>query len=214
MRTVSGPRNRIALLLGGLLMMLAAAWIASASTPLLERWPAGDPVLPHGDSLPADIATHHAAWLLPTALALSVVAAILGIALLLAQIPTGPTRATLRITDAEDHLLGSLDPGVLERALREDLEGGAGVDDAAVHLGGSTASPWVQVAVTLSEHASPEQVAEQVRRHVRENVETVLGASPAHLDLLVRVRSREGARRSSPSSAEAVVTAPQGVTAR
>ncbi|WP_114853957.1 hypothetical protein [Brachybacterium sp. YJGR34] len=194
MRTVSGRRNRTVLVLSGLLMMLAAAWVASAATPVLDLWPAGDPVLPHGDSRPADIAAAHSSWLLPTAVAASLLVTVGGILLLIAQIPTAPPRESVRVTDRDDHLLGSIAPGVLERALSDALGAIPGVTDASLRLGGGAAEPWIQSTVSVSEESETGWVAETVRRRLIDDVTTVLGTAPVRVDLLVRLSSARAPR--------------------
>lgn len=201
MRTISGRRNRAALLVGGTLMLLAAAWVGSASTPLRERWLGAEPYLPQGASTVADIATAHSTWLLPTALAVSVVVAALGLLLLAAQIPTRPPRGDLRITDQDDQLLGSLAPGVLERAMSEAVEGISGVSGAEVLLGGSTARPWAHVTLSLAEDAEVAALAAIVRRRVADDVTTVLAAPPSRVDLRVTLHSARTPRLSRPASA-------------
>lgn len=194
MRTISGRRNRTALLGGGLLMMLAAAWVASASTPLLELWPGGDPVLPHADSVLADITSAHSAWLLPAALVASVLAVVVGVLLLIAQVPAAPTRSTLRVTDEHDQLLGSVAPMVLERALHETLEGISGVGDASVQVTGSADAPRVRATVSVADDAEIAWVAAHVRGRLIEDLTTVLGVAPLQVDLLIRLRSAPAGR--------------------
>lgn len=202
MRSVSGARNRTVLVLLGLLLILAAAWIVSAATPLVQALPEADPVLPRGDSLIGDIAAAHQAWLLPVGLVLAVVAVLLGLALLLAQVPSPAPQSTLRITDDEDRVLGSVEPAVLERALVETLEETAGVLDASVRIGGSAGAPWVQSTVTVAAHAETGWVAETVRRRLVEDLGSVLGVAPVRTDLVVRLRSGATSRSARIEAAE------------
>lgn len=211
MRTISGRRNRAVLILGGMLLLLAAAWVGSASTPLREHWPGAEPFLPEGESAAADMAAEHSTWLLPTALAVSIVLAALGLLLLAAQVPTRPDRGDLRIMGGDDQLLGSLAPGVLERAMSETVEGLGGVSAADVLLGGCSARPWVHVTVTLAEDAEVAAITAIVRRRVLEDVATVLAAPPTRVDLLVKLHSARAPRLSrSPSAALEVAGAESG----
>ncbi|WP_017615121.1 hypothetical protein [Nocardiopsis salina] len=189
MRTISGRRNRAALLLGGGLMTIAALWVASASTPLLDMWPEGAPFLPHGDSVLGETVAANGGLLLPAASAVSVTVAVAGILLLVAQFPTAPKRSALRITDGDDRLLGSVDPGVLERALTDAMKDVSGVTDASVRLGGGAGAPWLRATVTVAQDAEAGWVGELVRRRLTDDVSTVLGTAPVRVDLLIRLRS-------------------------
>lgn len=203
MRTISGTRNRTVLVIGGLLMILAALWVAaaSASPALREAWPPAGQLLPPGDTTPAEIASAHQGWLLPTALAVCVLLALAGIVLLIQQVPSSPPRNTLRITDQDDRLLGSLAPEVLERALVEAVEDLPGVVNGTARLGGSAGAPWIQATVTVAEHSETGWVAGLVRRSLTENVSTALGTPPTHVDLLVRLRSGKAPQTAQVSAA-------------
>lgn len=189
MRTISGPRNRVVLVLLGLLLLLGAAWLISASTPLAEQWPWAEDVLPHATSTVGHLATVHQAWLLPVGAVVAVLAALLGIALLISQVPSSPSTGALRVTDEQDHLLGTVQPEVIERALVDVAEQTAGVQSATVRVGGAASAPWVQAEVAVSEEAEAGWAAEAVRRRLAEDLATVLGTSPQRVDLLVRLRS-------------------------
>jgi hypothetical protein len=201
MRTVSGAGNRAALVIGGLLMILAALWVASASSAVQGAWPPVSQWSAPADATAAEFTSPHQGWLLPAVLALSVLVALVGIILLVRQIPSSPTRSTLRITDQEDRLLGSLAPDVLERALVESMEDLPGVVQGSARLGGSAGAPWIQATVTVAEDSETGWVAGQVRRSLAENVSTVLGVPPTRVDLLVRLRSGK-------ASQTAQITAP------
>ncbi|MGP9536632.1 hypothetical protein ACT3SP_01380 [Brachybacterium sp. AOP43-C2-M15] len=189
MRTVSGPRNRLILVLASLLALLAAAWSASASLGLADRWPAAEAVLPHGDSTPATLAAAHQQWLLPLAVVATVLAVLIGLWLVLLQIPSRPVTAPLRFSDDDAVLLGTLEPAVLERALSEHVEEVSGVLDASVQVSCSTRAPWVQASVTIAEDAETGWAAQSVRERLAEDVRTVLGVEAQQVDLLLHLRS-------------------------
>ncbi|HEX7349846.1 hypothetical protein [Brachybacterium sp.] len=190
MRTVSGSRNRLILVLSALVALAAAFWLAAAPFGLADRWPGAEAVLPHGDSTPATLLTAHGSWVLPVAVVLTVLAVVAGLWLLLAQIPSRPATAPLRFSDEESRAaLGTLEPAVLQRALSEHVEEISGVLDASVQLSGSTTSPWVQASVTIAEDAETGWAAQSVRELLAEDVRTVLGTPARQVDLLIRLRS-------------------------
>lgn len=197
MRTVSGGRNRTVLVLAGLLMVLAGAWIGSASIGLADRWPEGDSLLPRGDSLAGDIAAQHQAWLLPAGLAACVVAALVGLALALMQVPSHVPQSTLRITGEDDQLLGSVEPAVLERALSASIEDITGVLDASVHVSGTTRDPYLQASVAIAADAEMAWVSQLVREDLAGNIATVLGIHPPRVDLLLRPRTGKASHQSA-----------------
>jgi hypothetical protein len=214
MRTVSGTRNRLILVPAALVALVAAAWLAAASFGAADRWPAADAVLPHGDSTPAALIAAHDPWVLPVAIALTVLALAVGIWLLALQIPSRPATAPLRFSDAGTADLGALEPAVLERALCEHVEGIAGVLEASVQVSGSTTSSWVQASVTISEDAETGWAARSVRELLAEDVRTVLGAPARQIDLLVRLRSSAAPSRALLGARERGAAVGKGAGAR
>ena len=90
MRSLSGPRNRVALTVAALLMLAAAVWLIAASFGLAS---AGSPLaglMPPADSTVSTLVQDHRGWLLPVATAASILAILAGLGLLAAQIPTAP----------------------------------------------------------------------------------------------------------------------------
>lgn len=164
MRSVSGPRNRLILVLASVLALLAGAWLAAVALGLDSRWPGAAAVLPPGDSTPASLVAPHEQWLVPVAVVVSVLAVVIGIWLLVLQVPSRPSAAPLRFSEADgEAALGSLDPAVLERALSEHAEGISGVLDASVQVTGSTSALWVQASATIAEDAETGWAAQSVR---------------------------------------------------
>lgn len=208
MRTVSGSRNRLVLVLAALVALVVALWIISASFGLADRWPGAEAVLPRADSTPASLIAAHGSWVLPVAVVLTVLAVVVGIWLLIAQIPSRPATASLRFSDEDSVALGTLEPAVLQRALSEHVEGLSGVLDASVQVSGSTTALWVQASVTISEDAETGWAAQSVRELLAEDVRTVLGVKARQVDLLIRLRS-------SAAPSKAVVSArDRGASAR
>jgi hypothetical protein len=206
MRSVSGSRNRLVLALAAVLALLAGSWTASAALGLADRWPQAEAVLPHGDSTPATLAAAHQQWLLPVAAVLSVLAVLLGLWLLLAQIPSRTSTPPLRLRDEDEELLGTLDPAVLERALTEHVEHLAGVVDASVQVSGAASAPWVQASVTIAEDAETAWAVESVRERLADDVRTVLGVEARAVDLLVHLRSAAAPAKAVIGPASAAVS--------
>jgi hypothetical protein len=204
MRSVSGSRNRVVLVVASLLTLAAAAWLASAPLGLADRWPQADALLPHADATPAQLASLHQNWLLPAAVAVTLGALLAGVCLLIAQVPARPTTAPLRVTGESAAPLGSLDPAVLDRALAEHVENINGVLDASVQMTGTAGSPWVQASVTIAEDAETAWVADTTRKLLADDLTTVFGTPPRQVDLLLRLRPA-----SAPSHAVAEVSGPR-----
>lgn len=201
MRTVSGPRNRLILVAASVIALLAAAWLASAALGLADRWPDAEAILPHGDSTPASLAATHEQWLPPVAVAVAVLAVLVGIWLLVLQIPSRPTTSPLRFSDDSSALLGTLEPAVLERALSEHVEGLAGVLDASVQVSGSSRALWVQASAVIAEDAEAGWVASSVRERLAEDIRTVLGVEARQVDLLLQLRTSAAPSRAGSGAA-------------
>lgn len=189
MRSVSGARNRLVLVIAGIIALVAAAWLGAAALQVADRFPQLAPALPAPDATPAGAVTAAQSWALPVAIAVTVVVLVIGTWLLLAQIPTRAATAPLQFSDEDAATLGTLTPAVLERALAERVEGVSGVLDASVQVTGSTTSPWVQATVTIAEDAETGWAAESARTLLAEDVATVLGIPARQVDLLIHLKS-------------------------
>ena len=191
MRSQSGPRNRIVLLVLGALALTAAAWLAAAAFDLAPTGGVVDTVVPVGSSTPASL-LGDADWALPVGIAVSVIAVLGGLALLVSQVPTAPARAVLRLHDADGAVLATLEPQVLERALVERIEDVQGVDSASVRVTGSATSIAV-VAVAAS--AQIAWTIEQVRHRLFEDLQLSLGSEPRAVDVLVSLSTGRSTAR-------------------
>ncbi|MGW8592590.1 hypothetical protein ACWGLC_12890 [Dietzia sp. NPDC055877] len=194
MRSQSGPRNRVVLLVLGVLALVAAAWLAAAAFDLVPAGGTLDPLVPDGASTPASL-LEDAGWALPVGIAVSVVAVLAGLALLITQIPTAPARAVLRLHDPEGAVLATLEPQVLERALVERVEDVQGVDSASVRATGSATRAGVVAEVTVAESAEIAWTLEQVRRRLFEDLRLSLGVEPRSVDVLVSLRAAKNSAR-------------------
>lgn len=194
MRSLPGTRNRIVLVLAGVLTLAAAAWLLAVAFGPVPAGQALDGVLAPGETTVAELAQQDRGWLLPTASVAAVLAVLVGLALLLAQVPTAPPHTPLRLHDG-DTLLATLEPQVLERALAERAEGVPGVDGASLRVAGSTSALTVQAEVTVSDTAEVEWAVAEVRRVLMADLETALGTPPRAVDLLVRLRTPRSSAR-------------------
>lgn len=196
MRTISGGRNRTVLILGGLLLIVAAAWVLASGLNLPQQWKESERFLADHNSTIGEISSAHHSWLLPTVLAVTVVLAIVGLLMLFAQIPTAPPRNQLRFADEDDQLLGFLDPDVLDRALEERVEDIAGINDASVRIGGTTEAPWIQATIDVDSHAEVAWVVSAARTRLRDDIATATEAEPTRVDLMVEL-STHGSSQST-----------------
>ena len=194
MRSQSGPRNRIVLLVLGALALTAAAWLAAAAFDLAPTGGVVDTVVPDGSSTPASL-LGDADWALPVGIAVSVIAVLGGLALLVSQVPTAPARAVLRLHDADGAVLATLEPQVLERALVERIEDVQGVDGASVRATGSATGAGVVAEVTVAESAQIAWTIEQVRHRLFEDLQLSLGSEPRAVDVLVSLSTGRSTAR-------------------
>lgn len=195
MRSLSGTRNRIVLVLAGAATLVAAAWLIAVAFGLVTpgSW-AGGLVMP-GDSTVGTVVQERRGWLLPAALVAVVLAVIAGIGLLFAQIPTAPAHTVLRFHDDDGTVLASLEPQVLERALEERLDEVPGVLESSLRVSGSTTALQVQGEVTVPDTAEVGWVVAEARRLLVADLEAAVGIAPRAIDLLVRLSSSGSADR-------------------
>ncbi|WJZ01974.1 hypothetical protein [Corynebacterium freiburgense] len=192
MRTISRGRNRFALAIGGLLLLIAGAWIATASTSLNETWPQGEQFLPDGHQTFSEFAAMNQPWILPVAFAVSVFCLVFGVVVLWGQIPKSPATSNIQITDDQDQLLASIEPKVFERALQEIVDNYPGVLDSSVYFGGSARAPWLQAEITVAEDSQVDWVVRHTRAGLANAIQASLGVLPQRLDLQVKLGSGSG----------------------
>lgn len=205
MRTVPASRNRLALALAGLVALLAAAALAAVPLDATSLRPGLAVLLPEAGTTLAQIARAHRTWLLPGAVAASVLLAVLGALLLIGQIPTRPAAVRRRLTDEDGTLLASYPADVLDAALAEQLERVPGVRSAVVRVGGPATAPWTQARLVLDEDAPAASAATIARGRLAEDLRTALEAEPARVDLLLALRApgRPGRRSAAVRSVPA-----------
>lgn len=201
MRSLSGARNRTVLVIAGVITLVAAAWLLVVAFALVSPGQElGGLVAVPDQSTVAELIEAQRGWLLPTACVAAVLAVLIGLALLIAQIPSAPRHTQMRFTDHDGTVLATLEPQVLEKALVEHLEGVAGVVDSSLRVSGSTSALTVQGELTVADSAEVEWAVDEARKLLASDLETALGAAPQSIDLLVRLRSPRSSRRSFTSS--------------
>lgn len=188
MRSLSGTRNRVVLVLAGVLALVAAAWLLAVSFGVALPGHSEPVVDLAADSTIAEFAQAQRDWLLPTAAAVAVLAALIGLLLLIGQIPSRPSSSTLRF-HGDGTLLGTVEPRVLERALADRLDQVAGIEESTLDVSGSTEALCVQGTVTAAADSEAEWSVGEARRRLAEDVETATGMAPQRIDLLVALRS-------------------------
>lgn len=190
MRSISGARNRVVLFIFSILSLAAATWLGFAYFGLANRFPQASMILAQGSSTVGSIAADHRVWLLPVAAVLCVLAVIIGIALLVTQVPAQTPTSRLRLTDGDGTLLATVDPDVLGRALSEHAEQVPGVLDADVRVTGAASAVWLQASITIAEDAEVAWSIEQVRRRLADDVADALDRAPRQVDVLVHLRAK------------------------
>ncbi len=205
MRSVSAALNRVFLAFFGLLIVCAAAWFLASgldaghySVPSIAAYLAAAQ-----DEIGA-LLSPRAHWLLPLGVLTSVITFVVGLFLLLMQVPRRPANSPLRISGSDDTLLATLSPDVLSQALSERAQGVPGIEGCTVFATGSPTKLWVQADASVAPDCEVEWTITEVRKQLSEDVATSLGTPPKQLDVLVRL-----ARSVSSTSTSKAVTGQQ-----
>ena len=119
MRSVSGSWNRIILASAGIVTVIAASWVLASGLNVREHWPATTSFLAPASTRIDNATMGQEAWLLPAVFAASIIAVLLGVVLLIMQVPRKASASPLRFTDADGTLLATISPEVLAQALSE-----------------------------------------------------------------------------------------------
>ncbi|MEZ7672124.1 hypothetical protein O3684_01935 [Pauljensenia sp. 20925_1_27] len=197
MRRVSAALNRALLAVFGLLVACAAIWVLASGLD------AGHYVRGMSDYLASaqeDIGAFlspRAHWLVPLVLLASVLAFLLGLLLLLMQVPRRPANSSLRISGSDGTLLAVLSPEVLSQALSERAQGIPGVERCTVFVTGSPSKLWVQADTSVAPDCEIEWTVAELRKQLNSDVEMSLGVPPKQLDVLVRLARSVSAESTS-----------------
>lgn len=204
MRSVSAALNRMFLAFFGLIIVCAAAWFLASGLDAGHSVPSIAAYLAAAQDEIGALLSPRAHWLLPLGVLLSVITFVVGLFLLLTQVPRRPANSSLRLGGSDGTLLATLSPDVLSQALSERAQGVPGVEGCTVFATGSPTKLWVQADVSVAPDCEVEWTITEVRKQLSEDVATSLGASPKQLDVLVRL-----ARSVSSTSTSKAVTGQQ-----
>lgn len=173
MRTVSGPRNRTILVLLGLILLLGATALGLwAST-----W-APDTSATLGSLLGTLVN-----YPLLIAIVTTVIAVVFGLWWLFAQIPRKADTGPYRLVDDPDRGTVTVAPGVLARAVEDQLRAIPGITRALVQLAGTAGHPQVFITLTLDPATSLDRILEAVYTTVLPELQTALETPLQHVGL-------------------------------
>ena len=204
MRSVSAALNRVLLAFFGLFIVCASAWFFASGLDAGHHLPGISAYLAATHDQIGAILSPHAHWLVPCGVLASVLAFVVGLFLLLMQVPRRPANSRLRLSGSDGSLLATLSPEVLSQALSERVQDQPGVERCTVFVTGSPSKLWVQADTSIAPDCEVEWTVPELRKLLNEDVATSLGMPPKQVDVLVRlVRSV-----SSKSTSKAVTGQP------
>lgn len=204
MRSVSAALNRVFLAFFGLLIVCAAAWFLASGLDPGHSIPSIAAYLAAAQDEIGALLSPRAHWLLPLGVLMSVITFVVGLFLLLMQVPRRPANSSLRLSGSDGTLLATLSPDVLSQALSERAQGVPGIEGCTVFVTGSPTKLWVQADASVAPDCEVEWTITEVRKQLSEDVATSLGTPPKQLDVLVRL-----ARSVSSTSTSKAVTGQQ-----
>ena len=201
MRSVSAALNRVFLAFFGLLIVCAAAWFLASGLNAGHSVPSIAAYLAAAQDEIGALLSLRAHWLLPLGVLMSVITIVVGLFLLLMQVPRRPANSSLRLSGSDGTLLATLSPDVLSQALSERAQDLPGVERCTVFVTGSPSKLWVQADTSVAPDCEVEWTVTELRKLLNEDVATSLGTPPKQLDVLVRL-----ARSASSTSTSKAVT--------
>ena len=201
MRSVSAALNRVFLAFFGLLIVCAAAWFLASGLDAGHSVPSFAAYLAAAQDEIGALLSLRAHWLLPLGVLMSVITFVVGLFLLLMQVPRRPANSSLRLSGSDGTLLATLSPDVLSQALSERAQGVPGIEGCTVFVTGSPSKLWVQAETSVAPDCEVEWTVTELRKLLNEDVATSLGTPPKQLDVLVRL-----ARSASSTSTSKAVT--------
>lgn len=201
MRSVSAALNRVFLAFFGLLIVCAAAWFLASGLDAGHSVPSIAAYLAAAQDEIGALLSLRAHWLLPLGVLMSVITFVVGLFLLLMQVPRRPANSSLRLSGSDGTLLATLSPDVLSQALSERAQGVPGIEGCTVFVTGSPSKLWVQAETSVAPDCEVEWTVTELRKLLNEDVATSLGTPPKQLDVLVRL-----ARSASSTSTSKAVT--------
>ena len=187
MRSVSAALNRSLLAFFGLLIAFVAIWFLAAGLDAGHYVPGLATYLAAARDEIGAILSPRAHWLVPCGVLASVLVFIVGLFLLLMQVPRRPANSSLRISGSDGALLATLPPEVLSQALSKRALGVPGVERCTVFVTGSPSKLWVQADTSVAPDCEVEWTIAELRKQLNEDVGTSLGTPPKQLDVLIRL---------------------------
>ena len=191
MRETAGALNRtwlaiigiLALLLGSAGILLASGTASGLAPTGVDLPASADPALPENFQ---DIFVPDTAAVIVAVLA--VIAGLLALSWLLAQIPRRNQARTFRL-HANDAVDGrtTCEPSVVANAVEADVEQIYGVISAAALLRGSASQPEVTLDVKVDQRADIRSIIEQIHTEVVPHLETALETPLRKTAVLVNV---------------------------
>lgn len=171
----------------GLLIVCVAAWFLASGLDAGHSVPSIAAYLAAAQDEIGALLSPRAHWLLPLGVLMSVITFVVGLFLLLMQVPRKPANSSLRISGSDDTLLATLSPEVLSQALSERAQGVPGIEGCTVFVTGSPSKLWVQADASVAPDCEVEWTVTELRKQLSEDVATSLGTPPKQLDVLVRL---------------------------
>ena len=110
MRSVSAALNRVLLAFFGLFIVCASAWFFASGLDAGHHLPGISAYLAATHDQIGAILSPHAHWLVPCGVLASVLAFVVGLFLLLMQVPRRPANSPLRLSGSDGDLAATLSP--------------------------------------------------------------------------------------------------------
>ena len=197
MRHSEGTRNRVALALWALVLLAAASWVLwPALARLLWNEDAANTTRYWGADgtgrvldLPGEIA--FADWFAAAVIALGLLLLVLAVSWLIRQLPRTPRAGTLKLEDDVTHGTTTMQPSVLEGALKRMAEENPAVQSAQVALHGSANFPGLLLRITAEPWARLPELSRSLSERLRQALELSLGVNAEEIAIEFSVARKQ-----------------------
>ncbi|WP_380168897.1 alkaline shock response membrane anchor protein AmaP [Jannaschia sp. R86511] len=181
--TRPGRLNRTLLALLGLLLFAAGAATLAVSLGLVGVLAPNTPVLP------AELRTYliEQPWAPYAVAAVGILAVLLGVRWLLAQLPRRSSTGRFRIQDENGRGVTRVDADTVADALEADIRAYPGVSSARADITGSRLRPDVSLTLVVDPGTDIKALQERLRDHAQERMSRALGAETVTTHLLVNL---------------------------
>ncbi|PQZ95053.1 hypothetical protein CQ018_06930 [Arthrobacter sp. MYb227] len=210
MRHSEGTWNRVALALWGLGLLAAASWVLwPALVGLLWNEDAANTTRYWGADgarrvldFPGGIA--FADWFAAAVIVLGLLLLVLAVSWLIRQLPRTPRAGTLKLEDDVANGTTTMQPSVLEGALKHMAEDDPAVQSAQVALHGSANFPGLLLRITAEPWARLPDLSRSLSERLQQALELSLGveAEDTAIEFSVARKQQQVAHRGMASSAE------------